>query len=217
MKRVLAFVPLILLALSPVPAAATSITFDLDFEFSGGTTPSGVPSVTIDDFGGSGVVQVSITSNLSGTEFIDDLYLNFSGNPNLLSPTFVSGVQANNVLFGSNAFKADGDGFYDILLDYPPPGSPKFGAGATSVYLFTLAGITANDFNLESLCSQGCGNGSFFAAAHVQSIGPNGSGSGWVGSQGSIQLIPEPASLLLMGSGLFAATARVRRRLRKNT
>ena len=173
---------------------------------------------------------LTITSNLTGAEIIDDIYLNYAGDPTTLAGawTYQSGVAANSLSFASNAFKADGDGYFDIILNYPPPGNPTFGAGDTSSYLFTLAGLTASDFDLSSFCDTGCGNGSYFAAAHVQRI-VTAPGSGWVGDgDGSGPgtpgpgtpgtpgpgggNVPEPSGLLLLGFGAVFAARRLRRR-----
>ena len=65
----LSLAPLALAALfaGVSPASATMITFTLDTEFSGGATPSGFPTVTLDDSVAVDSVLVTITSNLSGT------------------------------------------------------------------------------------------------------------------------------------------------------
>ena len=126
---------------APPAAHASAITFQLSTVFSG-ATPSGSPTVTLTDTAGG--VEVSVSSfPLSGTEFIDDIYLNYTGDVSLLTATYQSGVVANNILFSPNAYKADGDGYFDILIDYPPPpgNAGTFTADQTSQYLLaTLAG-----------------------------------------------------------------------------
>lgn len=205
-------------------AQASTITFGLDVTFSG-TPPSGSPTVTLTDTAAG--VEVSISSfPLSGTEFIDDVYLNFTGDVSVLSALYQSGVVANNVSFGSNSFKADGDGYFDILIDYPPPpgNAGTFTADLTSSYVFSLAGINTSMFNASSFCETGCGTGSYFAAAHIQGLA--GGLSAWVGDGNGPNppppppppppdSVPEPASMVLFGMGMVGAAMRVRKRARR--
>lgn len=187
---------------APLPAAI--LTYGLDFEFSGGTPPAGsTPWITAtfdDSFGGPNTVRLTMSANnLVGTEFVDEWSFNFDPalNPTLLSFAYVSGQQANAVSTGANAFKADGDGFFDILFDFPPPkgSDPKFTAGKTSVWDLTYAAapITASSFNFGSV---GGDKGSFSTAAHIQSIGADGEGSGWIGPNNG-ETIPEPGTFVV--------------------
>ena len=203
-------------------AHATSVTYGMDTEFSGGTAPSGpVPwvTVTIDDsFGGANTVRVTLTGeNLTGGqagEGIGGVYLNFDPvlDPTMLSFTAVDVTDSmpNAVTGATNAYKADGDGFFDILFDFPPPpgdDAARFTDGESIVYDLTyIAPIDANSFAFES--AMGGGNGSWIVAAHVQrtngGVDPD---SGWVG------YVPEPGTALLLGSGLLMLAGRSGRRV----
>lgn len=200
-------------------AQSTIITYNLDYEFSGGAEPQGPApwlTVTFDDNGGSGSVEMTLTSHLIDDEFIQSggLYLNFD--PNLdataLGFSYVSGYTGiEDILLGTNNYKADGDGFFDIemVFDNAPP-SDRFGAGDSLVYNITLDGITASSFAFASVNGP-VGKTGFHAAAHIASIGEGGD-SGWIGDRGGTTPVPEPATILLFGTGLAGLAGIARRK-----
>jgi hypothetical protein len=109
-----------------------------------------------------------------------------------------------------NAFQADGDGSFDIRFSFEnSAGAGRFTDNESVIYDITYtSALMASDFDFGS--APGGGNGTWRTAAHVQSIGANGQGSGWIGGNGAP--VPEPASLLLLGIGLAALGVGVKKR-----
>jgi hypothetical protein len=190
-------------------AFGLSITYNLNFEFSNGTPPAGgTPwvTITIDDAAdavGANGVRVTVSNvGLVGTEFVSEVSLNLDPalDPTDLIYTAVDTSAVASVGFntGVDAFQADGDGKFDILIDLPPPPggvAARFTAGETIEFDLDLgAPLTAADFDFDS--APGGGQGTFKAAAHVQGIGEEGNDSGWIGP------VPEPSAAWLLALGL---------------
>ena len=208
-KTVLALAGLLALASMPFSqsAQATVLTFGANFEFSGGTAPSGLApwfTVTFDDHGGVGSVDFTLTAtNLTGAENVLSLYLNLD--PALygtLPLTFGGLVKTGSfdtpsISQGIDAFKADGDGTYDILLSFSPGGNVNktFTQGDVLRYTIGAPGLTAASFDF--LSTPAGGHGPFHLAAHIQNTG-GGEDSGWVtDSADGGPIVPEPASVSL--------------------
>ena len=194
-------------------ATAATVTFNYDQSF--GAVPPIGPSpyatAVFDDGGSAGSVTLTMSvagsvgeADITGMYFnlVDDTQATLDG----LSFAHVSGPAANSTDATTNAHKADGDGFYDILFDFPPPGGQaNFHAGGISVYNITGIDLTANDFNVFGEAGSGAGNpGPFLSVARFQST--PGGGSDWVGA------VPVPAAVWLFGSGLLGLVGVARRK-----
>jgi hypothetical protein len=210
--------------LSPGHAVASIVTYAMNLEFSGGTAPSASAPwvvVTIDDFNLSGMVDLKVTApGLTGSENLSGLYLNLDPalDPTDLlfsAPTQNRAYTTPTIGTGTNAFKADGDGRYDILLSFSTGGPPDTFVGGDSLE-YTISGIpTLDALSFFQFSDPSGGSGPFTSAAHVQNTGGGGF-SGWItdGTSGSID-IPEPTSavLLLIGAvGLLGFRFRRRKR-----
>ena len=65
-----------------------------------------------------------------------------------------------------NAFKADGDGYFDIMFDFPQEEEERFTIGETVVYDITYVepiDVYAFDFVSDT----GGGQGTYHSAAHI--------------------------------------------------
>ena len=221
MKRKISIIFLLAAALflcTALPAQATIITFDLDYEFSGATPPESLTTpwltATFDDGGTAGSVTLTMQAiNLTDAEHVKQWLFNFDPDLKLdsLKISRTSGQMAavyKNP--GNNDYKADGGGYFDIKFDWQEPGTDIFGVGAISVYDISLHGITANSFNYSSVPSGG--NGTYWSAAHIGGIGIGSTDgdSGWIGAP-----VPEPSTMLLLGFGLICIAGFSRKKFLK--
>jgi len=197
--------------LVPVVAHGTMLTFGATSEFSGAQAPaSGTPPwivVSFDDNNVAGSVDMTVTApNLTASENILNLHLNLDPLQYGLLPLSFGGLVVGGafdtptISQGVDAFMADGDGKYDILLSFTSGANTAntFTNGDSLKYTITGAGLTANSFAYLSTPSGG--HGPFFFASHIQNTtGAGAGGSGWV--TGPIIPvgggIPEPASATL--------------------
>lgn len=206
-------------------ANATIITVNLTATFSG-TDPAAEPPwarVIFDDSDDNGKVTLTLDAfNLSGSEYVGEWYLNFGPNTGtILDPTGLtfslvsktgSFADPTSIELGTNSYKADGDGKFDIKFSFATNAADRFEDDEKIVYEVAYSGgsIFANSF--AELSALPFNNGIWYSAAHVQSIGSN---SGWIGGD-QIEtkdepVVPEPSALAIWGLGL-AAVAFCRRR-----
>ncbi|MGA2323295.1 MAG: PEP-CTERM sorting domain-containing protein [Sedimentisphaerales bacterium] len=209
--RVLVFFAAIA-ALSVIPVSnvqATIVSLNMGVIFTGDgvpTNPAPWLKATFDDGGSSGSVVLTITAvGLTGGEKVNEVLFNLDPalNPALLAfsaPTKTGSFEDPDISKGVDSFKADGDGYYDILIAFNTDGMmDAFNGGESVKYTITLASLTANSFDFVS--APGGGTGQYITAAQLQALGTSGN-SAWVTT-------PEPATLSLLAVG---AAALLRRR-----
>jgi hypothetical protein len=211
------------LSLLSTGGTAQAALFEIDFTTAGaffgqsGNIPASPGLNTVfatavfDDHGGSGSVTLtmSVLNNLPAGAYVNDWYFNVSSAP-LTNVTFVPGGTAATLasFTTANGYKADGTGGdFDLRFQFPSNNPGELAQGHTSVYNLVGTGINADSFNAFSV-NAGTG-GPYLSALHVQGYG----NSVWIGGEagGRTIEVPEPATLALIGFGLFGIAATRRR------
>jgi len=199
-KLVTIFVVAVTILLISGPAQA-ALTFDIGFIFTGTgvpTNPAPWLNATFDDGGSAGSVDLTISAvGLTASEKVKGVYLNLDPtlDPTQLvfSDMIKTGSFENPVIStGVDGYKADGDGYYDILIEFNPDGASKaFNGGEAVKYSITLTSLSASSFDFVS--APDGGEGEYKTAAHLQNLGVSGD-SAWATT-------PEPATMALLGLG----------------
>lgn len=199
---------------------ASGILYQFDTPFPSDPNPDGSSpwiNASFQDVSGGVLLTVS-NVGLTSSEFLQGngsganggIFFNLNPNDDPNSLTFTLESQSANfgtsISTGENAFKADGDGKYDIVFDFS---SHLFAGGASFSYLISgVSGLNSSDFAYMS--APAGGSGPFYAAAHVMGLSPNGSNSTWIEpGSGPMQLTPapEPSSIALIAAsfGIWGA------------
>ena len=141
---------------SAMTTKADPVNFTLtgpDFSGSGNAVAGSITVLIANS--GANTVTFTITNNTDG--FVGALYLNNTGAPlaatgfACVNCTAIGGNLA--ITFGSDAFKADGDGLFDILIDFPTAGADRLNPGESiTIKLYWKARFCAVVWELECLC-----------------------------------------------------------------
>lgn len=96
--------------------------------------------------------------------------------------------------------KADGDGFYDIVMNFDNPGNLR---EVTFIVSAGAMNLSVEDFvNSPATDDFGGNYGIYTMAAHLQNIDGNGA-SIWVGGNEATSSVPEPTTMVLLGISLL--------------
>jgi len=186
-----------------------ALSTPLDIEFSGGTAPASptlpwVRSTFTTEAGGT-VLFTLTADHLTNPERVNSFYFNFNDALNVQNLNFqlVSGgaFTLPTVNLGQNAFMADGDGRYDIRLNFAPVAAANQAFGQGDTLTFRLSYTSAIDASQFGYLSQPSGgHGPFYAAALIQDT-PGGQ-SGWIGGTtfDVFEPVPEASPLLASAS-----------------
>jgi hypothetical protein len=175
-----------------LPAEATVISWDFNYEFSGASEPEGAPpwlTATFDDEGSAGTVLLTIAAaNLTDAEHVKAWYFNIDPEfTDTLTFTTIASIGAftlPTISTGQDAFKASGDGLYDIEFAFDKAAGGRFGVGDSLTVQISGTSLLAGSFNFLS--------------------NEDDEDSGWIAPSHGGMRIPEAATLLLFGSGLIS-------------
>lgn len=196
--------------------SADTITWYYTNIFSGSVQPTSTISATLTDVVG-GVELTMAISGTSSTNFVGGggFYFNYDPYADLAAsdPSFQSGQVASAVLISSNTYSADGYTKYlfDMNITFANDSDGRLTFGEHSTYLFD--GLTVAGFNALSEDAIQGGGFPLLSAVHVQGIGED---STWLSPNGNgTTPVPEPGTMMLLGSGLVGLAGWGRKKFRK--
>ncbi|HNW09302.1 MAG TPA: hypothetical protein PK619_01870 [bacterium] len=142
---------ILFLAIASLTASwGDTISFEGSVEFGGAYPPAGPApwlTATLTDLGGDQVQLLLETNGLIANEFVSHWFFNLNPilDPFSLLIEQTSGPPVLSISRGADGFKADGDGYYDLVFDWQ---ARQFSAQQSAVFkLSGLSGLSVYDFS----------------------------------------------------------------------
>lgn len=207
MKRLKAAMAVaLLLGFTALPVSAVVFEFSTEFSGSGGACADTVCATLSVEENLTGGVDFLLSANLASGEFIPRLYGNKDPLDDLQVADFLNFAGTGQDAFvsvrvGLNAFKADGDGYFDWLINFRRS-PPRFDNGDT--FSWTIVDTSLAD--VIDAVSQGgpTSKTGYTFALKVQGLGAGNEDSGWFLATPREQQVSEPGVLALVGMALLA-------------